>query len=203
MSLQLHIHDAVAEVHANQFGIFEAPGPELAVDTPEDLVKGADGVGVQPAHLLDLLRIIVIQRHMVHVLADHLQAVAGVDGTEQHVRMPEAVDGGRNGVAVCRIEDGNGVVLLQGKDAAFEVFVAGSLTTLHGFQSRLLADRRKVDRVQEANTPQMFGAGDGVRQGVTHLVLHADRGHRGGDLGPSLGHFISPEKGRLTLVTCT
>lgn len=112
-------------------------------------------VGVELGDVIYFVRLDVVERRVMRVLTEHRIAELDVLAGVQDVRVPEGIDDVRDGVLVTRVEQGDGVVLLQGKDALGNVLVADLLTLLGEFFTNLPVHARIVLIVNPEQTPPM------------------------------------------------
>lgn len=142
-------HSFAAHVHVGADPALgrERLGEELDVDVREELLVAAQRVLVQRTDDTDVLRVLVVERRVMDVAAGDLVAERHVLLRVQDVRVPERVDDVGNGVLVEWIEYGDGVVLLQGKDAPLQPVVADHLASLQHVRLHLCTDRFEVLRL--------------------------------------------------------
>jgi hypothetical protein len=104
-----------------------AQGIEHRAHVAEQLLVYANRVLVQTRHRIDCHRIFRIERLVGNVLTVHGVAEHHILSRMQDVGVPEGVDGVADRVLAGRIQQRNGVVLLQRQDALAQIAVRDKL----------------------------------------------------------------------------
>jgi hypothetical protein len=171
-----HIRRTDLHVAADEASIHESLREEGLVDVAEHLLVHAAGVVVELADLGHGNDIVVIEGLVRDVVAVHAVAEVDVVAGVQDVRVPERIDLVGDGVLVGRVEQRDGVVLLESENALIEVLVVDLPAFLGEHLGSLLADATEVGVVDFHHALPLQNAeraGDGGEQ--LHDDLHGSR----------------------------
>lgn len=138
-------------VAAEQLGVRHDRRVERLVDVVEHLAVDVRRVGVEPGDVAQLGVVVVVERLVLDVLTEDPLAERDVLLGVEDVRVPERVDRVGDRVLVARVEESDGVVLLECENSRLEVLLAGGLTPVGELLANLPLDSVEVLDVDEAN----------------------------------------------------